>query len=254
MTPELIVIKIGGEVINHSIAFHSLCKKIANLKKTNTRMVLIHGGGHQVNELEAKLGNKPKIVNGRRITDENALDSIKMVIAGKMNIEIVSALQAQGVSAVGLSGVDGNLLNVCRRPANTIDYGFVADIKSVNPKLMMTLLENNFVPVIAPLAADENGVIYNINADTVASAIALAIKASQWMIFSNIDGIYDEQGNTITHISCEAAQSLISKGVITGGMIPKVEAIIAAIQSGIQSVHLLNGLKTSHEQIGTTIT
>ena len=258
---QLIVIKLGGEIIHQPDTFNLLCGEIAKLKKLKINIVLVHGGGQQVNLVEAKLGNTPTIIHGRRVTDESALDTIKMVIAGKINIEIVSALLAHGVSAVGLTGVDDNMLHVCRRPVKTIDYGFVGDIQSVNPKLILNLLANDLIPVIAPLAADENGKIYNINADTVASAIALSINATQWVILSNIDGVYDENGTTLSHLSCDEAKSFIASGVITDGMIPKIESIISAIQSGLKSVHLINGLKPEKlaglflkESLGTLVT
>jgi acetylglutamate kinase len=269
---EIFVIKIGGELIGKAEVFKALCTQIAKLKKNGMNIVVIHGGGSQINEMEAKLGKTPNIVNGRRITDETTLETIKMVIAGKINIEILSALQCHGITAVGLSGVDGNLLQVRRRPPKTIintttqqteviDYGFVADIFGVNPELLFSLLNNNFLPVIAPLAADKQGIVYNINADTVAQAIALALKAKQWIILSNIDGVHDHDGAIMTHLTCTQARALLNTGVITNGMIPKVESILLAIESGIASVHIINGLKPEKlaslglaETLGTLIT
>ena len=226
----------------------------------------------EISEMEIKLGKTPNIVQGRRVTDEHSLEMIKMVIAGKINIEIINALQCNGVSAVGLTGVDGHTLNAHRRPPQKIidkktkahqivDYGFVGDIFAVNPALILTLLENNFLPVIAPLAADNQGNIYNINADTVASSTALSINAAQWIILTNIDGVYDQKGNTLSHLTCKKARTLIAEGIITNGMIPKIESIISSIQAGIKSVHIINGLKPEkleniflNKSLGTLIT
>jgi acetylglutamate kinase len=272
ISKQTYVIKIGGELISKPAIFSSLCKEIAKLKQADINVVLIHGGGQQTSEMEIKLGKIPNIIDGRRVTDENSLEIIKMVIAGKINIEIISTLQSNGVSAVGLSGVDGNILSVHRRPPkkiinkNTqelqiIDYGFVADILAVNPELMLTLIENNFLPVIAPLAADNQGNIYNINADTVASSIALSLNAVQWIILTNIDGVYDQKGNTLPHLTCNSARALIDEGIIINGMIPKIESIIEAVHAGIKSVHIINGLKPEklknlflEKSLGTLIT
>ncbi len=269
---QIYVIKMGGELISKPQILNALCKEIAGLKQAGIHVVLVHGGGQQTSEMEIKLGHSPNIINGRRVTDENALDIVKMIIAGKINIEILTALQCNGIAAVGLSGIDGHILNVQRRPPikifnkktqeqQIIDYGFVGEILSVNPELILTLLENNFLPVIAPLAADDQGIIYNINADTVASSIALSLHAVQWIILSNIDGVYDLKGNTLPFLSCQIARELIADGTITNGMIPKIESILSAIQAGIKSVHIINGLKPEklanlfHEKsLGTLIT
>jgi acetylglutamate kinase len=257
ISKQTYIIKIGGELISNLEILSSLCKEIARLKHAGTNVVLVHGGGQQISEMETKLGKTSNIINGRRVTDESSLEIIKMVISGKINIEILSALQCNGVSAVGLSGVDGHILNVHRRPPKKIvnknsqayqiiDYGFVGDILTVNPELLLTLIENNFLPVIAPLAADKQGIIYNINADTVASSIALslnAVQAVQWIILTNIDGVYDQKGNTLSFLTCKKARELIEEGAITNGMVPKIESILSAIQAGIKSVHIMNGLK-----------
>ncbi len=247
------VIKMGGELINNPGILNALCKEIARLKQSDKNIVIVHGGGQQTSEMEIKLGKTSHIVDGRRVTDENAIDVIKMVIAGKINIEIINSLQCNGISSVGLTGVDDRILNVRRRPPQkiihkktktheVIDYGFVGDILSVNPALILTLIENNFLPVIAPLAADNQGHIYNVNADTVASAIALSVNATQWIILTNIEGVYDQKGSTIPHLTCTKARTLIEEGIISNGMIPKMESIIVALQSGIKSVHVINGL------------
>jgi acetylglutamate kinase len=260
MKNSIFVIKLGGEIIDKPKILKQICKETGCLIQTGIQVIVIHGGGNQATQWGEKLNHKPNIIHGRRITDEKTLDIVKMVFAGKINIELLSVFREAGIPAVGLSGVDGNILHACKRPPqHNIDYGFVGDILSVNPELIFMLMEKKFLPVIAPLACDENGVIYNINADTVASAIAVALQADKWIILSNIDGIYDAQKNYLSHLTCAQARALIQQGAITAGMIPKVESIISAVQSGIKSVQIINGAKSgalsmllSQQSIGTT--
>ncbi|MEW6735446.1 MAG: acetylglutamate kinase [Acidobacteriota bacterium] len=251
---QTFVIKFGGEVADNSDTLTSFCEEIALCAQVGIKVVTVHGGGKQATELSEKLGIEPKIINGRRITDEKTLDVVKMVFAGKINIEILGALRRAGVQPVGLSGVDGNILYAKRRlpqtvvdaktgQQQTIDYGFVGDILDVNPKLITTLIENNFVPVIASLAADSNGDVYNVNADTVASSIAAELKVEKWIVATDVDGVLDLQEQLISRLTSVQAKTLISDKVITGGMIPKVEAALAAIEAGVQSVHIINGMK-----------
>jgi acetylglutamate kinase len=251
---QTFVIKFGGEVADNPEILTSFCEEIALCAQVGIKVVTVHGGGKQATELSEKLGIEPKIINGRRITDEKTLDVVKMVFAGKINIEILGALRRAGIHAVGLSGVDGNMLYAKRRlpqtvvdsktgKQQTIDYGFVGDILDVDTKLITTLIENNFVPVIASLAADGDGDVYNVNADTVASSIAAELKAEKWIVASDVDGVLNLQGQLISRITGAEAKSLIGDKVITGGMIPKVEAAIAAVEAGVKSVHIINGMK-----------
>lgn len=248
------VIKFGGEVADSEQTLLSFCEEIALCAQVGIKVVAVHGGGKQATELSEKLGIEPKIINGRRITDEEALDVVKMVFAGKINIEILGALRKAGVPAVGLSGVDGNMLHARRRPPQvvvdektgkkrTVDYGFVGDIIDVDPRLIHTLIEKDFVPVIASLAADDEGRVYNVNADTVASSIAAELKAEKWIVATDVDGVLDGDRRLISRLTREQARQLIGDRVITGGMIPKVENALAAIEAGVKSVHIINGLK-----------
>lgn len=248
------VIKFGGEVADNEETLLSFCEEIALCAQVGIKVVAVHGGGKQATELSEKLGIEPKIINGRRITDEGALDVVKMVFAGKINIEILGALRKAGVPAVGLSGVDGNTLHAKRRPPQvvvnektgrkqTVDYGFVGDIFDVDPKLINTLIEKDFVPVVASLAADDEGRVYNVNADTVASAIAAELKAEKWIIASDVDGVLDGNTKPISRLTRDQVKQLIRDKIITGGMIPKVENALAAIAAGVKSVHIINGMK-----------
>lgn len=252
---QTIVIKFGGEVADDAATLGSFCAELAQCVQAGIKVVIVHGGGKQATEMCARLGYAPQIVNGRRITDENVLDVVKMVFAGKINIEILSALRKAGLSAVGLSGVDGKLVEARRRPPKTvcnaqtgcmqtIDYGFVGDIVKVDTHLLHSLLRDNVVPVIASLAGDEQGNIYNVNADTVAAEIARALAVDRWLIATNVDGLWDDQGEVIGQLSCAQVEQLIKAKVIRGGMIPKAESAVAAVRAGVKSVHIVNGMKT----------
>ena len=195
------VIKIGGEVAHNTDHLHALCEEVALLSQVGIRVILVHGGGPQATEMADKLGIKTRKVNGRRITDDATLDVAKMVFGGKINVEILSSLRRAGVGAVGVSGVDGNTILATRRPPvrvdnEIVDYGHVGDIESVDPTLLLTLLDGGFLPVVASLAADAEGNIFNINADTVATRIAAVIGAEKLMLASNVDGILADRRAT----------------------------------------------------------
>jgi acetylglutamate kinase len=218
------------------------------------RVVVVHGGGKQATELGARLGIDAAIVNGRRVTDERTLDVVKMVFAGKLNTEILGALRRSGVRAVGLSGVDGDLLRARRRPPQTVvdtatgehrtvDFGFVGDILAADPRVLETLSGDGFIPVIASLAADDDGVVYNVNADTVASAIAASLGAEKWIVATNVVGVLDGEGQLVSHLTAAEARALIASGVARGGMVPKLEAALAALEAGVGSVHLIDGTR-----------
>jgi acetylglutamate kinase len=248
------VVKFGGEVADDEATLLSFCEELALCAQVGIRVVVVHGGGRQATELSEKLGIETRTVNGRRITDERTLDVVKMVFAGKINVEILSALRRAGVPAVGLSGVDGRILQARKRPPQivvddqtgarrSIDYGFVGDILDVDPRLIHTLIDQDFVPVIASLAADDAGAIYNVNADTVASAIAVEMRAEKLIVATNVDGVLDAERTLRSRLSLDDIAILIAGGAITGGMLPKVEAAGKAIRAGVQSVHIINGLK-----------
>jgi acetylglutamate kinase len=249
---QTFVVKFGGEVADDPATLVSFCEELALCAQVGIRIVVVHGGGKQATDLGRRLGVEPLIVDGRRVTDERTLDVVKMAFAGKINVEILGALRRAGVQPVGLSGVDGSLLRARRRPPQvvvdretgeqrTIDFGYVGDILKVDPTLLTTLVERDFVPVIASLAADEDGGVYNVNADTVASAVAARLGAEKWIVATNVNGVLDADGKLISRLSRESVGRLIAEGVVTGGMIPKVEAAAAAIDAGVKSVHVING-------------
>jgi acetylglutamate kinase len=248
------VVKIGGEVAEDEPVLHSFCEEVALLAQVGIKIVMVHGGGKQATDLSEKLGIEPKMVGGRRVTDERTLDVVMMVFAGKINTEILSSLRRAGAEAVGISGVDGGILNAVKRPPKkvfndktgkeeVVDFGHVGDIESVDTKLLVTLLGSDFVPVIASLGGDDAGNILNINADTVAAEIASAIKAEKLILASAVDGILRADKSIISRATPPEIDQLVKDGVIKGGMIPKAQSAVEALIEGVKSVHIINGRK-----------
>lgn len=250
------VVKIGGEIADDEAILHSFCEEVALLSQVGIRVVMVHGGGKQATQLSEQLGIVPKIVQGRRVTDEKALDVVMMVFAGTINTEILAALREYGAEAVGISGVDGGIINAVKRPPKkminektgleeVVDFGHVGDIESVDPKLLQTLLAADFVPVMASLGGDDAGNILNINADTVASEIASVLKAEKLFLVTDVDGILRADKTLISRVTPNEIDRLIAEGVIKGGMVPKAQSAVEALKDGVQSVHIISGKKRS---------
>ena len=250
------IVKIGGNVAEDDKGLDRFCEEVALCAQVGIRVVMIHGGGKQASDLSEKLGIEPKIVSGRRVTDDKTLDVVKMTFAGKINTEILSCLRKSGVEAVGISGVDGGVISARRRPptevrdsatgeSQMVDFGHVGDIDSIDVKLLQTLLESDFIPVVASLGADTEGNVLNINADTVASRICEAIGAEKLILVSDVDGILDAEGKLINRVTVPEVQDLIKSGVISGGMVPKAQAILNVLKGDVHSVHIINGTKAS---------
>jgi acetylglutamate kinase len=250
------VVKVGGDIAEDEAGLHAFCEEVALLAQVGIRVVMVHGGGKQATELSQKLGIEPRMIQGRRVTDERTLDVVMMVFAGKINTEILGSLRRAGVDAVGLSGVDGGIINAVRRPPKKIvnektgleevvDFGHVGDIVSIDTRLLTTLLAADFVPVIASLGGDDAGNILNINADTVASEIAAALRAEKLILASDVDGILRADRTLLSRVTPEEIEALIGQGVIRGGMIPKAQGAVEALREGVKSVHIINGKKPS---------
>jgi acetylglutamate kinase len=250
------VVKIGGEIADSEATLHSFCEEVALLAQVGIHVVMVHGGGKQATELSKQLGIEPKMVEGRRVTDEKTLDVVMMVFAGTINTEILAALREYGVEAVGISGIDGGIINAIKRPPKKVvdgktgeeqmvDYGHVGDIESIDPKLLTTLLAADFVPVMASLGGDDAGNILNINADTVASEIAAALKAEKLILVTDVDGILRGDKSLISRVTPQEIARLVQEGVIKGGMIPKAQSAVEALKDGVQSVHIISGKKSS---------
>ena len=250
------VVKIGGEIADSDETLHSFCEEVALLSQVGIHVVMVHGGGKQASQLSKQLGIEPQMVQGRRITDEQTLDVVMMVFAGTINTEIIAALREYGAEPVGISGVDGGIINAVKRPPQKIknektgveevvDFGHVGDIQSIDPKLLETLLAADFVPVMASLGGDDAGNILNINADTVASEIASALKAEKLILVTDVEGILRDDKTLISRVTPQDIDELIKSGVIRGGMVPKALSAVEALKDGVQSVHIISGKKPS---------
>jgi acetylglutamate kinase len=249
------VVKFSGKVTENKENLASLAEELALMHQVGIRVCVIHGGGKQLSELAKKLGVVQTVIEGRRVTDDDTLELAKMIFRGKINTEILAELRRRGIEAVGLSGIDGGVVSAVRRPPKdvvdkttgemaTIDFGHVGDIVKVNSRLINILLENDYMPIISSLGADDDGKIYNINADTVAAEIAVSLKAEKLILLSDVNGIYLDANDETTKISrltgAEAAR-LISEGQATGGMIPKLQSLVSLLDRGVRSAHIISG-------------
>ena len=249
------VVKLSGKVTEDPTNLTSLAEELALLHQVGIRICVVHGGGKQLTELASKLGIEQTIIDGRRVTDDATLEMAKMIFAGKINTDILAALRHRSIEAVGLSGVDGNIIHAERRPPKEIlnretgvrahvDFGHVGDVVRINSRLLMVLLDHGYLPVISSLGADDEGMVFNINADTVASEIAVQLKAEKLILLSDVDGIYLSPGDPQTKLSrltADEADDLIVRGAATGGMIPKLQSITALLRRGVHSAHIISG-------------
>lgn len=249
------VVKFSGKVTEERDRLISLAEELALMHQVGIRICVVHGGGKQLSELAALMGVEQTIIEGRRVTDDATLEMAKMIFAGKINTDILSALRHRGVEAVGLSGVDGNIVHAERRPPKEImnretgesehvDFGHVGDIIEIDSRLLMVLLDHGYLPVISSLGADAEGTVFNINADTIASEIAIQLKAEKLVLLSDVDGIYLRPGEPETKLSrltAEEAGRLIENGTATGGMLPKLQSILELLSRGVKSAHIIDG-------------
>ncbi len=233
---EAVVIKIGGNVLPHREAF---CDDVRALWQAGVFTVIVHGGGKAVTDMEKTLGREASFVQGLRVTDGDALELVQMVLAGKVNSDLVAMLNARGIRAIGLTGADGELFSAKprKKPAG---LGFVGEVDEVNVATFVTLGEAGFVPVIAPLGITEEGQLLNINADTVAGEIAKALAARHFMLLTDVPGVQDKSGEVLPELTSAKALSLIRNGTISGGMIPKVTACLDALE-GVPCAHIVDG-------------
>jgi acetylglutamate kinase len=249
------VVKMSGKVTEDKANLVSLAEELALLHQVGIRVCVVHGGGKQLSELASKLGVEQTVIEGRRVTDDETLDLAMMIFRGKINTEILSALRHRDTPAVGLSGVDGGAIKAVRRPPKTVtnkktgeaevvDFGHVGDIVEVDTRLIHILLDGDYLPVISSLAADEDGNIFNVNADTIATEIAVRLHAEKLILLSDVNGIYLDPSDPTTKIdrlSRVQAASLIDSGKATGGMIPKLQNLISLLDRGVHSAHVIGG-------------
>ncbi|MEP6571439.1 MAG: acetylglutamate kinase [Gemmatimonadota bacterium] len=251
---HVFVVKLGGDVLADQAVLDQVSAQLALLSSLGIRIVVVHGGGPQATALSRRLGAEPRMVAGRRVTDDAALDVAKMVYAGTINVNLLAALRAHEVQGVGLSGVDADLISAHRRPlvevvddggrTQQVDFGHVGDIERVDPRVLTTLLEARFVPVIASLAGDEDGRVYNVNADTVAEALAVALRAQKLIFLTGAPGVLRDRNDPstlVTFADPDDLADLMASGALAGGMRPKVEACIRAATSGVERTHIVDG-------------
>jgi acetylglutamate kinase len=252
---QTFVVKLSGKVTENHENLNSLAEELALLHQVGIRICVVHGGGKQLSELASKMGVEQTIIEGRRVTDDATLDMAKMIFAGKINTDILAALRQRGIEAVGLSGVDGNIVHAARRPPKEIlnretgeraqvDFGNVGDIVQINSRLLTVLLDQGYLPVISSLGADDAGTVFNINADTIAAEIAVQLRAEKLILLSDVDGIFLRAGEPetkLSRLSADQAGELIRNGSATGGMIPKLESIIELLRRGVHSAHIISG-------------
>jgi acetylglutamate kinase len=247
---KIFVLKAGGEAFESHAATRRLVEQIGLLHQVGIRTVLVHGGGPQSTRLASKLDIAAQFVDGRRVTDAEALRVMAMVLNGQINTEIVAACRAVGVPAVGISGVDAGLIRAAKRPpvqrgdgAGLVDYGFVGDIVDVDANVLENLLDDNLVPIVSPLSADADGTLLNINADTVAAAVAGALNAEKLILATGAPGILEtleDPRSLISYIDRAGLQRLKDEGKLSNGMLPKVAAIEQALAAGVPRVHVIS--------------
>jgi acetylglutamate kinase len=259
---KIVVVKYGGHAMGDPALAELFAADAVLMRLIGMQPVIVHGGGPQITDLMRRLGKEPEFVDGRRVTDAETVDIVRMALVGKVNREIVAAMNRHGSYAVGLSGEDAGLLRVIPRdPA----LGFVGEVDVVDPSIVFRLLNEELIPVIATVGVDDNGQAYNVNADTVAAAIAAALGAEKLVYLTDVAGLYarwPDEDSLISRVDLGGLESLLASGAVSSGMIPKVESCIAALQGGVARAHVLDGrlphalmleLFTS-EGVGTMVT
>jgi len=257
-----IVIKYGGNAMTDEALKHSFARDVVLMKLVGMNPVVVHGGGPQIGQLLERIGKKSEFVEGLRVTDSETIDVVEMVLGGLVNKNIVALINAHGGRAVGLSGKDGELIRarklVLRKEgatddADIVELGYVGEIESINPSVVDTLDEGDFIPVIAPIGAGQDGKTYNINADTVAGKLAVTLGAEKLILLTNTPGVLDQQGELLTGLSESRVEELIQEGVISGGMLPKVRCALDAVSGGVRTATISDG-RVPHATLLETLT
>ncbi|HAY65525.1 MAG TPA: acetylglutamate kinase [Acidimicrobiaceae bacterium] len=238
---KVVVIKFGGNAMTDASLAERFAEDVVLMHQVGILPLIVHGGGPQIGELMERLGKEPEFKDGLRVTDAETLDIARMVLVGKVNREIVSSINVHGPLAVGVSGEDGGLITAAARNP---ELGFVGDVTAVDPTLLQKLFSEGLIPVMSTIGADESGQAYNINADTVAGAVAQAMEAEKVVYLTDVEGLYEDlsdETSLIRQISAADLSQKIQSGQITDGMIPKTEACVRAVQNGVTSAHLVDG-------------
>ena len=247
---QTIVVKYGGHAMEGGVS-QNFAQDIVLMKQTGIDPVVVHGGGPQIGQMLKRLSIKSEFIDGLRVTDQAAIEVVEMVLTGSINKAIVSGINAAGGRAVGVSGKDGNLViarKLVREKADpetgekvAVDLGFVGEPETVNPEVLKTIMRSDLIPVIAPIGVGRGGETYNINADTVAGAVAGAMAAARLVLLTDVEGVLDRDGKLIPKLTVGEARALIADGTISGGMIPKIETAIEAVESGVRAAVILDG-------------
>ena len=240
---KVIVVKYGGSAMVDEELKRNVIKDVVLLKLVGFKPIIVHGGGKEISRWVGKVGKEAKFVNGLRVTNKETMEIAEMVL-GKVNKELVTLVESLGVKAIGISGKDGGLLKVNKKLSQGQDIGYVGDIKEVNPTILNELLEKDFLPIVCPVGLGDDFATYNINADDAACAIARAMKAEKLAFLTDIEGVYRDPEDTsslISELFVNEAKALIENGNVGGGMIPKLQNCIDAIESGVNRVHILDG-------------
>lgn len=243
-TGKTFVIKYGGSAMIDEAKKKLLIKDIVLFKLLGIDIVIVHGGGPFIKDALDKLGKEAKFIDGLRVTDGETMEIVEMVLSGSVNKEIANSIQRNGIPSVGISGKDGNLLKAKKIEIENGDLGYVGDIESVDPSIIKTLLKQGFIPVVSPVSKDENFDTYNINADYAAAEIAGSLNAEKLIFVTDILGVMrdvNDKDSLIHYMDLDSARKNIEDGIITGGMIPKVECCMSAVERGTKQVHIING-------------
>jgi len=234
----VVVIKFGGHAMGDDAAMEQFARDIVLLKQVNVNPVVVHGGGPMINEMLERLDIKSEFINGKRVSDEKTVEVVEMVLSGRINKKIVQAINMQGGRAVGLSGKDANLM-VCEKAVP--DMGFVGDPVEINPEVLTDLAACDIIPVVAPLGTGRNGETFNVNGDTAAGAIAAALKADRLLLLTDVAGVKNAAGDVLTEMTPDQVRDMTADGTIAGGMIPKTETALTALEGGVRAVVILDG-------------
>lgn len=240
---KVIVIKYGGSAMLDEELKKDVIQDVVLLKLVGFKPVIVHGGGKEISSWVGKVGMKPSFINGLRVTDEPTMEIAEMVL-NRVNKSLVRMVEEQGVHAVGISGKDGGLLKVTKKLSKGQDIGYVGEVKEVHPKILLDLLQKDFLPIVCPIGYDDHYDTYNINADTAACAIARELQAEKLAFLTDIEGVYQDSNDPktlISELTVSEARNLMKDGCITGGMLPKINNCIEAVENGVNRVHILDG-------------
>jgi acetylglutamate kinase len=242
-----IVVKFGGNAMTDDALKMDFARDVVLLKLVGMNPVVVHGGGPQIEQLLARLGKKGEFIQGMRVTDRETMDVVEMVLGGQVNKEVVELINQAGGKAVGLTGQDGNFIRARKmlmpptKDNGTVDLGQVGEVESIDPAVIAALEQAGFIPVVAPIGTGADGTTYNINADLVAGKLAEILKAEKLVVLTNTPGVLDKDGKLLTGLTPKKIDDLVAKGVISGGMLPKIGSALDAARNGVKSVHIIDG-------------